>query len=275
MNYPQPSDRQRGFTLIELLVVIAIIAILAGMLLPALSKAKDSANATASMSNTKQLQLCVAMYSSDFNDFFPINNVSGVSAAPDSWIQGNVQAYTANYTNDVTQASLYPYNKSVNIYRCPSDKGVVARLRNGTVVPHNRSYSISYAINCNEWVNSNSDKSPNQKVSQIKQPSKISVFVEENSVSIDNGAMGIRGTNSLDTVWNLPASRHGNTCTISFVDSHVEKWKWKGPSMIALNKDAALNYAPDNNRPDANTNPFQTMATDGGPDWKRLAETLP
>src|SRR6185436_502282 len=116
-----------GFTLIEFLVVIAIIAILAGMLLPALNKTKAKGQSAACIHNLKQMQLAWQMYTDESNDVMPLNWIfdSGGFARnlPGSWVLGNA-AVDSNLTN-LTAGTLYPYLKSPRVYLCPGDQGKV------------------------------------------------------------------------------------------------------------------------------------------------------
>ena len=125
MNYSR-SNRSHssalGFTLIELLVVIAIIAILAGLLLPALARAKEKGRSTACLNNHKQIGLAFMMYLDDFETFpiHPTWSTCGGKLGLGPGYQSNNRSIA-----DFAQRPLNKYTATAEVYRCPSDAGDV------------------------------------------------------------------------------------------------------------------------------------------------------
>ena len=256
-GFKSPS---RGFTLIELLVVIAIIAILAAMLLPALSKAKLRAMGATCLSNQKQLALAWEMYADDNRGYiinFDTSTQNGITTIPWRNINYTTQPYTIGLSpqnkeiailqEEFKEGGLYQYCPNVNVLHCPAD------LRaNSPVVPNPAvapgsfawgSYSGSAGMNGTPNAGLNTAI---KKQSTLQNPSQRFLWIEENDPRGENEGSWVMGNAGTPPAFtgaafeDSAASWHGDNSTFNFADGHAESRKWQDAATVAY----ALNMSP-------------------------------
>lgn len=208
------SRLRRGFTLIELLVVIAIISVLAAILFPVFSRARENARRTSCLSNLKQIGLAFMQYSQDYDEAYPLTSFGATNI---SWTVG-----------------AEPYMKSIQLFRCPSDNGSV--WSSPAAPPANNYYTTSYLMNA--WM---AGTNVYARQSAIPSSSTVALLTESNNVVRDhfhpfywenspeqvNAFMNsATWDGALNQTKEIPLARHLEGFNVGYADGHVKWHKW-------------------------------------------------
>jgi prepilin-type N-terminal cleavage/methylation domain-containing protein/prepilin-type processing-associated H-X9-DG protein len=246
-------NKQIGFTLIELLVVIAIIAILTAILMPTLNKAREQGKRAACLNNLRQLQLAWGLYA-DENDEKIVNGEAydgedGRAPIPTSgphrrehwWTGDDVAPGYMSQAEKLPPAvqlmairagALYPYIKTVKLYRCPT--GVRGEMRTYSIVDsmnglhRGGTYQGDVGLTVGRtvlWVKKRTEI-------YVPGPAYRMVFLDEGRVTPDSYAVNY----VTEQWWDPPHVRHGEGTNVSFADGHADYWKWKGQKTIETGK---------------------------------------
>ena len=234
-----PLHPRGAFTLIELLVVIAIIAILAGMLLPALSKAKSKAQATVCLNNVHQLQKAWLIYTDDHDDRMPLTKLDNggpphYRALLGSWVLGNAVLDVSPI--NLQTGTLFPYVQAAGVFRCPSDR-TLTNPQGGKRFPVNRSYTVNAALNAKGGYLYSPPRpfAYLEKLSSVvtPPPSRVWVFTESTPFTDMPGdpvlAFFISQALPHQRWGDIPTDRHSQGCNLSFADGHAQFHRWKAP----------------------------------------------
>jgi len=254
---------RRGFTLIELLVVIAIIAILMGILMPALNRVREQGKRTTCLSNLKNLQLSWLMYA-DQNDDKIVNGDSGeytgMYSSPTapfnkshynekSWVLRDWEQGMTEQRKEqaVMDGALFPYTTTLKLYKCPTvERKVLAAY--GHITPPVRTYAVSDSMNCKNW--DDMGAAMLKRRLEIKDATFRIVFLDDGGTNPSALGGWTTYTNQWRW-WDPPPVRHGDGNTFSFVDGHSEYHKWMDPRTIEFGKllpNRAFSEAQDQNQ---------------------------
>lgn len=247
--------KRNGFTLIELLVVIAIIALLMGILMPALQIARKKAAGIVCSSRQKQLVLAWIMYADENNDKLIHSDTHISNGLNTYWVEppqdenGNEVGIGSMTLEDrkrgIMKGGLFPYIKSIDFFHCPSDD----RKRNAetSAACAFRSYSITSGLNSVTGVTA-PDHVPYRNRSDIKNAANALVFVEEaekeQGFNHESWALWVQKPVFYDPL----AIFHGDSCTLGYADGHAESYRFRTTEVLNKFREGqkTLTVEPDN-----------------------------
>jgi prepilin-type N-terminal cleavage/methylation domain-containing protein/prepilin-type processing-associated H-X9-DG protein len=273
------TDPADGLTLVELLVAISIIAILAGLLLSTLTRAKAKAQGVACVDNIRQLMLAWKMYIDDNNGRLvrnaAFNGIARYRADSGGWIHGWLDYNNQNTDNtnvlnligafDGETALFGKYITSPQVYKCPADPSTVEV--GGRTYPRVRSLSMNQAIGSGSTANwlPPSNYIVFQRESDIitPGPGSLLTFLDEHPDSINDAGLAFQmhdpDQRARARLIDIPASYHNGAGSLSFADGHSEVHKW----LDARTKP-----------PIRHTNDVSNVATPNNPDADWLAARI-
>lgn len=256
----QQGERKDAFTLIELLTVIAVIAVLAGLMLPALSTSKARALQIKCASHLRQIGIAWSLYFTEHNGHL-VPNVDGLDASPVafSWVSGNT-AVAGQGTNislliDPKISLLGPYIRAAALFKCPSDRSSFVR----SVSMNNRMNPVRFSGSPG-WVGGKGTNYVTfRSFEQIYTPSRTFTILEERFDSINDAyfAIDLSNTGSPDGtgrsnpyyIIDYPASYHNKRGNLAFADGHIESKQWVESSTVpALGAVKPRSYTSANDR---------------------------
>ncbi len=260
MSCHRPQTR-RGFTLVELLLVVTIVAVLAGLILPALAGFRTKAKAANCVLQMKAFGVALQLYADDWDDSIPPNRMGIGTPRSQTWVGGWVTGRSPDGTNRtfLKDSLLSPYLPAISVWHCPGDRSRI--YLDGKYYDRVRSVSMNYYMGAN-WTTPT--RQTYRKLNGIVRPapSDAFVFTDERPETINDGAFVVDANFNVHHPidWHLidlPGNFHGAGTGMAFADGHSEMHVWSDQRTATA------------------SHPFQVMSSNQDLNWLDVHSSAP